>query len=55
VERRRRRRRRGGGGWDEPIARMDAERLVKMSRDDIPIGKRSPGLLKRSWADLIFD
>ena len=38
VERRRRRRE-----WNEHITRKDAERLVKISRDNIPAGRRSPG------------
>ena len=29
--------------WDEHVTRMDAERLVKISRDNIPAGRRSPG------------
>ena len=33
---------------------MDVERLVKMSRDNIPVGK-SPGRTKRGWSDLILD
>ena len=40
VERRRRE-------WDEHVTRMDAERLVKISRDSIPTGRRSPGRPKR--------
>ena len=28
--------------WDEYVTRMDAERLVKISRDNIPTGRRSP-------------
>ena len=30
-------------GWDEHVIRMDAERLVKISRDNIPAGRLSPG------------
>ena len=39
---------------DEDVKRMDAERLVKISRDNrpIPAGRRSPGHLKRRWRDL---
>ena len=48
VERRIRR------GWDQHVTRMDAERLVKISRDNIPAGKRSPGRPKRRWSDLII-
>ena len=32
--------------WDEHVTRMDAPRLVKTSRDNIPTGRRSPGRLK---------
>ena len=28
---------------------MDAERLVKISRDNIPAGRKSPGCPKRRW------
>ena len=34
---------------------MDVERLVKISRDNIPVGRISPGLPKRRWSDLIID
>ena len=40
--------------WDEHATRMDAERLVKISRDNMPAG-RSPGGPKRRWSDLIID
>ena len=33
----------------------DAERLVKISRDNIPVGRRSPGCPKRRWSNLIID
>ena len=41
-------------GWKEEdsgtnIIRMDPERLVKISRDNIPAGRRSPGRPKRRW------
>ena len=39
VERRRRE-------WGQHVTRMDAERLVKISRDNIRVGRRSPGRLK---------
>ena len=39
--------------WDEHVTRMDAERLVKISRDNIPAGKRSPGRLRRRWNNLV--
>jgi hypothetical protein len=39
--------------WDEHVGRMDAERLIKISRDNIP-ARRSPGSPKRRWSDLIF-
>jgi hypothetical protein len=42
VERRRRRE------WDEQVARMCVEKVVKISRDSIP-----PGRSKRRWSDLI--
>jgi hypothetical protein len=51
LERRRRRRRE----WDEHVMRMDAERLVKISRDNIPAGRSSPVRPKRRWSDLIHD
>ena len=41
--------------WDEHVTRMDAEGLVKISRDNIPVGRRSPGRPKRRWSDLIID
>ena len=41
--------------WDEHVTRMDAERLVKISRDNIPVGRRSPRRPKRRWSDLIPD
>ena len=40
VERRRRRE------WDEHVTRMDAERLVKISRDSITAGRITPELPK---------
>ena len=40
--------------WDQHVTRMDAERLVKILRDNIPLG-RSPGRPKRRWSDLIID
>ena len=39
--------------WDQHVTRMDAERIVKISRDKIPFGKSS-GRPKRRWSDLIF-
>ena len=33
--------------------RMDTERLVKISRDNIPVGRKSPGSPKRRWSELI--
>ena len=41
------------GEWDQHVARMDAEKLVKISRDNIPAG-RSPGRPKRRWSYLII-
>ena len=37
---------------DEHIKRMDAEKLAKISRNHIPVG-RSPGRPKRRWSNLI--
>ena len=41
--------------WDQHITRMEAERLIKIPRDNIPAGRRSPGRPKRRWSDLIID
>ena len=41
--------------WDEHVTRMIAERLVKISKDNIPAGRWSPGHPKRRWSDLITD
>jgi hypothetical protein len=41
--------------WDENVTKMDAERLVKISRDSITVGKRFPGRPKRRWSDSIPD
>ena len=49
MERRRRRE------WDQHVTRMDAERLVKISRDDIPVGKIFARRPKRRWSDEIVD
>ena len=49
VERRRIRRK-----WAEHVTRMYAERLVKISRDNIPAGRRSPGCPKIRWSYLIL-
>ena len=40
--------------WNEHVTRMNAERLVKISRDNIPAGRRSPGLPKIRWSDFIL-
>ena len=51
MERRRKRRE-----WDEHVTRMDAERLVKILRDNIGIpAGRSLECPKRRWGDLILD
>ena len=42
MERRKRRRE-----WDERVTRMDAEGLVRILKDNIPAGRRSPGRPKR--------
>ena len=39
--------------WDEHVTRMDAERLVKISRDNKHSGRRFPGRPKRRWSDLV--
>ena len=54
VEQITRRRRRRIGKWDEYVTRMDTERLVKISRNNIPAGRGPPGRPKR-WGDLIPD
>ena len=41
--------------WDQHVTRMDAERLVKISRDNTLVGRRSPGRPERRWSDLIMD
>jgi hypothetical protein len=41
--------------WDDHVTRTDAERLVKISRDNVPAERRSPGCPKRRWSDLILD
>ena len=39
--------------WDLHVTRMDAERLVKISKDNIPVG-RCPGSPARRCRDLII-
>jgi hypothetical protein len=39
--------------WDECVTRMNAEKLVKISRNNIPAGRRSPRRPKRRWSNLI--
>jgi hypothetical protein len=34
---------------------MDDERLVKISKDNVAVRRRSPGRPKRRWSDLILD
>ena len=41
--------------WDQHVTRMDAERLVKISRDNIHVGRRSLGHPKRRRDDLIIN
>ena len=36
--------------WDEHVRRMDADILVKISKENIPAGKRSPGRPKTDGA-----
>ena len=40
---------------DKHVTRMDAERLVKITRDSKHVGKIFPGLPKRRWSDLIIE
>ena len=40
--------------WDEHVTRMNANRLVNISRDNIPAGRRSSRYLKRRWSELIL-
>jgi hypothetical protein len=40
------------GEWDEYVKIMDAERLAKISRNNIP-AERSPECSKSRWSDLI--
>jgi hypothetical protein len=40
--------------WDEHVTRMDPEILVKISRDNIPAGRRFSGHPIRRWSDLIL-
>ena len=37
--------------WNEHVTRMYAERLVKISRDNIPAGIRSPGCPSKGGAN----
>ena len=37
----------------QQVTRIDVERLVTISRDNIPAGRRSPGRPIRRWSDLI--
>ena len=48
VERRRRE-------WDKQVTRIDAGRIVQISRDNILAGRRSPGRPKEGWTNLILD
>jgi hypothetical protein len=41
--------------WDQHVTRMEAQRLVKIEKDNIPVGRRSAGRPKRRWRDLIID
>ena len=52
IEWREKRRRRE---WDDHVTRMDAERVVKISRHNVVAGTRSTGRHKRRWSDLILD
>ena len=35
--------------WDEHVTRMNTEWLIKISKDNIHAGRRSPGRPKRRW------
>ena len=41
--------------WDKDATRMDSEGVVKISRNNIPPGRRSRGRPKRIWSDIILD
>ena len=41
--------------WDEHVTRINAQRLVKFSRANIPARRWSPGHPNRRWSDLIRD
>ena len=43
MKRRRRRK------WEVNVTRLDAERLFKISRNNITAGRKSPGPPKRRW------
>ena len=32
--------------WDQHVTRIDADRVVKISRDNVSVGRRSPDILK---------
>ena len=38
-------------GWDGHVTRIDSQRLVKISRDNVP-ARRFPDRPKRRWRDL---
>ena len=40
--------------WVKHVTKMDAERLVKITRDNVPAGTTSLGRPKRRWSDLIL-
>ena len=40
--------------WNEHITNIDAERLVKISWDNIPAGRRSPGHPKDNMGQLHY-
>ena len=40
--------------WEEHVTtRMDAEKLVKITKSNIPAGRRFPRRPKRRWSELI--
>jgi hypothetical protein len=39
--------------WDQHVTRIDTERLVKISKENVPAGRRSPERSERKWSDYI--
>ena len=36
--------------WNDHVSRMDANRIAKITRDNIPTGRRSPGRPRKRWS-----